>query len=79
MNTFELVMTLVGVTLNTTIFFYILCQGFYWKPSRAVFLAPFGTIALPIMMLVSGFLLIGHGLTFLGNRGINLIEKALKV
>lgn len=79
MNTFELVMTLVGVTLNTTIFFYILCQGFYWKPSRAVFLAPFGTIALPIMILVAGFLLIGHGLTFLGNRGINLIEKALKV
>lgn len=79
MNTLDIVLTLIGVATNTALFFYILCEGFYWKPSRAVFLAPLGTIALPIFILISGFLLIGHFLTFLGNRGINLVEKALKV
>ena len=79
MNTLDLVMYVVGIAINTALFFYILCEGFYWKPSRAIFIAPFGTIVIPIFMLISFFLVIGHGLTFLGNKGVNLVEKAFKV
>ena len=79
MNTLDLVMYVVGIAINTALFFYILCEGFYWKPSRALFIDPFATIVIPIFMLISFFLVIGHGLTFLGNKGVNLVEKAFKV
>ena len=78
MNTLELVLTLIGVALNTALFFYVLI-GFNWKPSRAVFLAPLGSIVLPIFMLISFILIVGEGLSFIGSRSIKLVEKALKV
>jgi hypothetical protein len=78
MNTLELVLLLIGVALNTALFFYVLI-GYKWKPSRAVFLAPLGTIVLPIFMLISFILIVGEGLSFIGSRSIKLVEKALKV
>jgi hypothetical protein len=76
MNTLELVLTLIGVALNTALFFYVLI-GFNWKPSRALFLAPLGSIVLPIFMLIS-FVLIVEIILSLLCRIISL-NLALKI
>ncbi len=63
----------------TTVSFYILCDGFKWKPSRAVFIAPLGVVGFPIAMVLCFIWIIADILNNFSTKCLKFIDKKLTV
>jgi hypothetical protein len=44
----QFIFAFIASGIASSILFYILVDGFYWKPARAVFVAPFASIIIPV-------------------------------
>lgn len=48
----EILIAFFASSLLSSILFYILVDGFYWKPTRAVFAAPFALFIVPVACVI---------------------------
>jgi uncharacterized BrkB/YihY/UPF0761 family membrane protein len=69
---YQNLMTILFTALTCAITFYILVEGFQWKPKYAVFGSFFAPVVMPIFMVCIAIYIIGDTLRSFCNFVINL-------